>query len=148
MTPLISWLLDSMGVVLTWLFFTGVYMLLPNTKVKFKNAIVAGILSGTAFIILQFLFVSGQLYVSKYNAIYGSFSFLPLLMIWLQLVWVITLAGAVVCFSAQNIFRYSFATQISQISFDYRRKILMAVLIVIARDFKNRMTPPDAQKIS
>lgn len=96
-SPLISALLDSAGLFITWIFFTGVYMLLPNTKVKFKNAFLAGALSGTAFTILQWLFVSGQIYVSKYNAIYGSFAFLPLVMLWLQLVWVITLAGAVVC---------------------------------------------------
>lgn len=148
MTPLISGLLDSAGVVLTWGFFTGVYMLLPNTKVKFRNAIIAGILSGTAFTVLQWLFVTGQVYVSKYNAIYGSFSFLPLLMLWLQLVWVITFAGGVVCYSSQNIFRYSFATQISKISFDYRRKILISVLTIIAKNYKNGTTPPDSRKIA
>ncbi len=147
-TPLISVLIDSAGIFLTWIFFTGVYMLLPNTKVKFKNAVVAGIMSGTAFSIIQWLFVTGQVYVSKYNAIYGSFSFLPLLMLWLQLVWVITLAGAVVCYSAQNIFRYSFATQISKISFDYRRKILMAVMVIIAKNYKNGTVPPDARGIA
>lgn len=148
MSPLVSGLIDSAGLVLTWLFFTGVYKLLPNVRVKFSNALLSGFLSGTAFTILQWLFVSGQIYVSKYNAIYGSFAFLPLLMLWMQLVWLITLAGAVLCFSSQNIVLYSFSTQISNISFDYRRKILLAVMAVIAGRFKRQQTPPDANEFA
>ena len=123
-------------------------MLLPNVRVNFTNALLAGFLSGLAFTILQWLFVSGQIYVSKYNAIYGSFAFLPLLMLWMQLVWVITLAGAVLCFSSQNIVLYSFSTQISNISFDYRRKILLAVMAVIAGRFKRQQTPPDTNEFA
>ncbi|MDE5845201.1 MAG: YihY/virulence factor BrkB family protein [Muribaculaceae bacterium] len=144
MSPLISTLVDLSSVVLIWLFFAGVYKLLPNARVKFSNALIAGVLSGTAFTILQWLFVSGQIYVSKYNAIYGSFAFLPLLMLWMQLVWVITLAGAVLCFSSQNFVLYSYSKQISNISFDYRRKILFAVMAVICRHYKKQETPPDA----
>ncbi|MDE6394078.1 MAG: YihY/virulence factor BrkB family protein, partial [Duncaniella sp.] len=90
MTPVIEVMLDFASYVLAWLFFAGAYMLIPNTKVKFGSAITAGILAGTAFQVLQWLFVTGQIYVSKYNAIYGSFSFLPLMLIWMQLSWLIT----------------------------------------------------------
>lgn len=116
MSPAISVILDCATIVLTWLFFTGVYMLIPNTTVKFKNALMSGILAGVAFQVLQWLFVTGQLYVSKYNAIYGGFAFLPLLLIWMQLVWVICLSGAVLCYSSQNIFRFSFTSEVTDIS--------------------------------
>ena len=144
MSPLISTLVDSVSMVLIWLFFAGVYKLLPNARVKFSKAFLAGVLSGTAFTILQWLFVSGQIYVSKYNAIYGSFAFLPLLMLWMQLVWMITLAGAVLCFSSENFVLYSYKKEISNISFDYRRKILLAVMVVICKRYKEHKTPPDA----
>lgn len=142
LTPVLSTVLDSAGIVLTWLFFAGMYKLIPNTSVKFKHAIISGVLAGTAFVILQFLFVSGQIYVSKYNAIYGSFAFLPLLMIWLQFVWLITLAGATICYSAQNIFRFNYSVQTDTISLDYQRKILLAVTTVIAHAFKNGTPRP------
>ncbi|MDE6756481.1 MAG: YihY/virulence factor BrkB family protein, partial [Muribaculaceae bacterium] len=125
-TPLLKWLLDFASLVFIWLFFTGVYMLIPNTKVKFKNAFVAGMFAGTGFMILQWLFISGQIYVSKYNAIYGSFAFLPLLLIWLQLVWVICLAGGVICYASQNIFQYNFNNEIDKITGAYRLKIFIA----------------------
>lgn len=141
LSPVYPVLLDVAKYVLTWLFFAGVYMLVPNTKVRFKNAFVSGIISGTAFLILQWLFVSGQMYVAKYNAIYGSFSFLPLLLIWLQFVWVICLSGAVICYSSQNIFRFSFSCEIRNISVGYRRKVTVAIMVIIVKRFIGHRSP-------
>lgn len=141
LSPLVSVLLEVASYVFTWLFFTALYMLIPNTEVKFRNAFIAGIISGTGFLILQWIFVTGQMYVARNNAIYGSFSFLPLLFIWLQLVWVITLSGAVICYSAQNIFRYSYNDDISHISPRYREKVVMAVAAVIVQRFCNNCRP-------
>lgn len=141
LSPVVSTILDCSSLVLVWLFFAGSYLLIPNTKVKFKNAFIAGILAGTAFIILQWLFVNGQIYVTKYNAIYGSFSFLPLLLIWLQLVWLITLSGAVYCYSSQNIFEFSFSNEITKISDDYRLRIILSVMTVSARRYLDEEKP-------
>lgn len=140
-TPAIKWVLDLAPFILVWLAFIGMYLLFPNTKVKLKNAVISGIFAGTAFQILQYLFVSGQLYVSKYNAIYGSFAFLPLLLVWLQLTWTITLAGAVLCYSSQNIFQFSFTNDINTMSLDYRRKVAVAILAVIIKRFENQKSP-------
>lgn len=140
-SPAVKVLLDFAPFILTWLSFTGMYMLFPNTKVKFKHALYCGILAGTAFQILQYLFVSGQIYVSKYNAIYGSFAFLPLLLIWLQLVWSITLAGAVLCYSSQNIFQFNFSNDINAISLDYKRKIAVVIMTIIVKRFSRQLPP-------
>lgn len=141
LSPVVSTILDCSSLVLVWLFFAGSYLLIPNTKVKFKNAFIAGIIAGTAFLILQWLFVNGQIYVTKYNAIYGSFSFLPLLLIWLQLVWLITLAGAVYCYSSQNIFEFSFSNEIARISDDYRWRITLAVMTVTSLRYLREEKP-------
>lgn len=148
-TPLLEFALDCLSFFFAWLFFTGAYMLIPNTKVKFKNAFPAGAIAGTAFQALQWLFVTGQLYVSKYNAIYGSFSFLPLMLIWMQLSWLITLAGALICCSAQNISLFSFNRQIVNISENYRRKVSIAMLSVVVKRFaagEKAMTPMEIAK--
>lgn len=148
LTPVLSTVLDSAGILMTWAFFTGLYKLLPNTYVKFSNAAIAGALAGLAFIILQFLFVSGQIYVSKYNAIYGSFAFLPLLMLWLQFVWLITLAGGVICYASQNIFRFNYSDQISDISLDYSCKILLAITSVIVNSYKDNSKTPTSLSLA
>ncbi|MBD5255964.1 MAG: YihY/virulence factor BrkB family protein [Barnesiella sp.] len=139
MQPAIEMLFDFLGLVITWLFFTGTYMLVPNTKVKFKNAIIPGILIGTACQILQWLFISGQLYVAKYNAIYGSFSFLPLFLIWMQLVWLFTLTGGVLCYAIQNIGEYNYGDNIRGISDSYRYQTTIIVMAIIAQRFDRSM---------
>ena len=44
LSPMLEFLLDCASVVLAWLFFAGAYMLIPNAKVKFKSALLAGVL--------------------------------------------------------------------------------------------------------
>ena len=132
---------------MTILFFTAVYMLIPNTKVKFKNAFISGCLSGIGFLVLQWLFVTGTLYVTRYNAIYGSFAFIPLLLLWMQLAWVICLAGAVICYSSQNVFAFSLDREVETISNRYRDKVTVAVSAAIAYRFVNRLGPATARDL-
>ena len=78
LAPIVKFLIRLIPFALTWLMFTGLYIFMPNTKVKLKHALISGILAGTAYQAFQFLYISGQLWVSRYNAIYGSFAALPL----------------------------------------------------------------------
>lgn len=133
--PVVNVLMDLLALVLTWLFFAGAYSLIPNAKVKFGNAFVAGALVGTAIQVIQWLFITGQMYVTKYNAIYGSFSFLPLMLIWLQLTWLATLTGALVCYASQNIGSFSFYKNVENISQEYDMRVTIAVLAVIVKRF-------------
>ncbi len=147
LTPLISAAFEVGSWVFTWLFFTAVYMLIPNVKVKFGNAFIAGVFAGTGFLILQWIFMTGQMYVAKYNAIYGSVSFVPLMLIWLQLVWVITLSGAVLCYASQNIFEFDFKDDVDRISLRYREKVIMAVAVVIVRRFADGLPPLTSRQL-
>lgn len=149
--PFISPLLSVFFEIGSWafacLFFCAVFMMIPNTKVNFKNALIAGAFTGTAFMILQWLFVSGQLYVAKYNAIYGSFSFLPLLFLWLQLVWVICLTGSLICYASQNIFQFSFNDQINDISRTYSDKVTIAIAAVVTKNFLKNGKPIESDNL-
>jgi uncharacterized BrkB/YihY/UPF0761 family membrane protein len=62
---------------------------MPNTRVKFFNALIAALVAGTALQVFQFLYLSGQIWITKYNAIYGTFAAIPLLLLWIQLSWFI-----------------------------------------------------------
>ena len=80
LTPVLGFILNVSPYIITSLTFAGVYILLPNTKVKVSNGLIAGAIAGCAFQFFQFIYISGQIWVSKYNAIYGSFAALPLLL--------------------------------------------------------------------
>lgn len=132
----INILLELSPIVLCWLAFSLSFLLIPNTKVKFKYAMLGGLLSTVGFQIVQWLILSGQIYVTKFNAIYGSFSFLPLLLVWLQLSWLILLTGCAVTYSLQNVFAYNYLGDVSNISYDYKRKVAVVVAAAIAQRFK------------
>lgn len=141
MTPVLKVLFEIGYFLFTCLFFAAAFVMIPNTKVKFQNALLAGLFTGIGFSVLQWLFVSGQLYVAKYNAIYGTFSFLPLLLIWLQFVWVIFLSGALICYASQNIFQFSFNNEILEISPIYKIKVTVALATVILQRFIHNEKP-------
>ena len=140
--------LDCASYVITWVFFAAAYMLIPNAKVKPLSAIISGVVVGTAFQVLQWLFLTGQLYVSKYNAIYGSFSFLPLMLIWLQLVWLITLIGGVLCYASQNIGQFNFSDDVDNISLDYRRSVILVIMAIICKRFVQQKRPLNSSEIA
>lgn len=148
LTPFVNIALETAPLVLAWLAFTLSYLLIPNTKVQFKYAAISGIICAIAFQILQLLFVNGQIYVSKYNAIYGSFAFLPLLLIWLQFSFLILLFGCVLTYSMQNIFAFNFLGDVTTISTDYRRKIVLVVVGVIFKRFHKQKPALTRNEIS
>ena len=134
-----QYIMQFSSYVLSWIFFTLAYILLPNVKVKFKHAVFSGIICGTAFNIFQWIYLSGQIWVSKYNAIYGSFAFLPLLLLWMQLSWLICLIGIVLSYSSQNVFNFDYEKDIKNISRNYYEQVLLTIMaIIITRRCDNK----------
>ena len=90
-TPTLGFLLDLSPYVLMSALFIALYVFMPNTHVKVRSCIVPGILAGVAMQWLQLVYIHSQIWVSSYNAIYGSFAALPLFMLWVQISWTIAL---------------------------------------------------------
>ena len=101
--PVLNLLIKMIPYTLVWLLFTLVYMVMPNTKVNFGSALVAGIIAGTAFQLVEWGYIHFQVGVSRYNAIYGSFAALPLFMVFVNISWLITLIGAEVAYANQHV---------------------------------------------
>lgn len=148
LSPIVNVALEAAPLVLAWLAFSLSYFLIPNTKVHIKYAAIAGAVCAIAFQVIQLLFVNGQIYVSKYNAIYGSFAFLPLLLVWMQLSWLVLLFGCVLTYSLQNIFAFNFLGDVSSISHDYHRKVTLVVAAIVFQRFHKGLTPPTRNDIS
>lgn len=144
-----SWyyeLLSRMAsMLIIWAMFTILYIIIPNTKVKFKSALMAGIIAGTLFLVFQWGYIYLQRWMTSYNAIYGSFAALPLLLIWLQTSWQILLFGGELSFAYQNVARFGQERESLLISYDERRKVLLAVMLAVIRRFREQggATPAD-----
>jgi membrane protein len=100
--PIIEFGIQCVPYLLVWMLFTFIYSFLPNTRVKFKAALFGGVISGTIFLVLQMGYVLVQMALSRYNVIYGSFSALPLFLIWMYLNWLIMLFGVTLCYLYQH----------------------------------------------
>lgn len=131
-----------------WLLFTLVFIVIPNTKVKFLHALFAGIVTGTLFQIFQYLYINGQINLTKYNAVYGSFAFLPLLLFWLQISWVIVLYGAKLSYVSQNIAFHNFEKETKNISRRFKDYATTIVLKEIIVQFDNNAAPVSDQDIA
>ena len=106
--PIVRKLFSFFPYMLMSLIFVVIYVYLPNTKVRFSCAIIPGILAGIAMHLLQIAYINSQVWVTGYNAIYGSFAALPLFMLWLQISWTICLFGAQLTYTNQNLNRFGF----------------------------------------
>lgn len=148
LTPVVNGLLEASPVLLAWLAFSFSFFLIPNCKVSFRYAAISGLICAVAFQIVQLLFLNGQIYVAKYNTIYGSLAFLPLLLIWLDLSWLILLFGCALTYSLQNVFAYNYEGNISDISSLYRRKFTITVMAIIIHRKIKGMKPLSLTELS
>ena len=136
-----------MSMLFIWLMFTLLYLIIPNAKVKFRSALTAGIAAGTIFLLFQWGYVYAQRAMTSYNAIYGSFAALPLFLIWLQISWEILLIGGELSFTYQNIARFGEEHEWQRISYDQRRKVLLATMLLVVRHFRDEGGAMPAEQI-
>lgn len=122
--------------------------LIPCTKVKLRNALLPGLVCGLLFYFIQYVFVSGQISVTKYNAVYGGFAFLPLFLIWMHLSWTVCIACAAMTYSSQNFFRFNYSNLISGASAKYMDELTLYVVAVIVSRFENGEKPYGKQEIA
>lgn len=88
--------------LLICLAFTFIYILIPNTRVQFRAALVGGIIAGVLWKITGWGFATFIASSAKYAAIYSSFAILILLLIWMYLSWLILLVGSQIAYFVQN----------------------------------------------
>lgn len=137
-SPLLSAASKAVSMIVVWLMFAFIYVVIPNTKVRFAAALMAGIVAGTGFLLFQWGYVYLQKWMTSYNAIYGSFAALPLFLLWMQISWQILLFGGELSFAYQNIARFGEERESLLISYDQRRKVLLAVMLTVVRNFRDR----------
>lgn len=86
--------------------FYVIYIFFPNTKVRNRPAILGATLAAILWFIVQNVYITMQIGVANYNAIYGSFATLPLFLVWMYLAWLFVLTGAQVAYAIQNLSGY------------------------------------------
>ncbi|MCF8110457.1 MAG: YihY/virulence factor BrkB family protein [Desulfobacteraceae bacterium] len=131
-----------------WLAFAAIYMLMPNTRVRFVPALIAGVVCGTVWQLAFEVYTGFNIGVTRYNKIYGTFAALPVFIIWIYVSWVIVLVGAKISNAIQNIRTYQLEFSETGASPGQRQAIGLYIFHEIARHFHEGLYPPEAEKIS
>ncbi len=82
--------------------FTATYLIIPNTTVRWKSALVGGVVSGVLWETVGWGFAAFIVTSAKYTAIYSGFAIVILFLVWLYLNWLVLLLGASIAFYHQN----------------------------------------------
>ena len=128
----VAWIYRSLlrvgPILAVWLAFTFLYMFVPNTQVKLGPGLISGFVGALMWLSWQSFYITFQVGVSKYNAIYGTFASVPIFLGWLYVSWIILLLGAEVAFAIQNSETYKMER--SALNASIRSKLLVAVGIM------------------
>jgi membrane protein len=146
--PVVLFTINLSPYILMWLLFTLVFLIMPNTKVKFKSALIAGVLTGTAFQITQWGFITFQIGAANYGAIYGSLAALPLFLIFTQISWTIVFIGGEISYAHQNVDRYVPDDSGMELSYERKRKTVLLVMSLIVKNFENGGEPLTKVEVS
>jgi membrane protein len=115
--------------------FTLLYILIPNTKVAFKSALVGGITAGVTWQTAEWLFTSFVVSTSKYPAIYAGFAVLIFFMIWLYISWIIILLGSKIAFYHQYPQIISIRKDVFMISSRLQEQLALVIMYLIGEHF-------------
>ena len=146
--PIISFLFKLAPYFLTWIVMTVLLIIMPNTRVKFKPAMIAGIITGTLLQLLQWLYIDLQFGISKLSAIYGSFAAVPLFILWVQSSWMIVLLGAELSYAYQNITRFETESEALKVGNYEKRALVLLIMKTVINNFYQGDKPINASEIA
>ena len=92
----VSLLIDVLQYLLLAVASAGLFHYVPNTHVRWAHALSGGFFVATAFELAKKGLAWYVSAVPSYGSVYGAFATLPILLLWIYLVWVIVLLGAVI----------------------------------------------------
>jgi membrane protein len=134
--------------VVLCLTFALFYMLMPNTKVQWRAALVGGVVAG---LLLHLNNLISVLYVSRVvsnSKIYGSLGLVPVFMIGLYFSWLLLLFGAQVAYAYQNRATYLEEKQVENINQRGREFVALRLMTCIGQRFVAGEPPPGVGEIA
>ena len=88
---------------ITWIIFTFIYLIVPNTKINWRDSAVGALVAAVFFTLGKKCFNWYIVTFPSYHLIYGAMATLPILLLWLQLSWLAILLGAQLAAALQDL---------------------------------------------
>lgn len=90
-----GWPRHVLAIALEILAFTGLYVIVPNRPVPWRDGLIGGLLAVLLLEVLKRVFALYFMVFPAYQTIYGALATIPIFLIWLYACWTVILIGAV-----------------------------------------------------
>src|SRR5688572_32203069 len=117
--------------------FTAVYMFVPNTKVKWKPALVGGLTAGVLWAGVGKVFTALVVYSSRLTIVYAGFAIIVTALIWTYFGWLILLIGAQLSFYVQHRNYLRLGLTELRLSAVQREQLTLKVMYLIAKSYQD-----------
>ena len=117
--------------------FTFLYMYMPNTRVRFRSALIGGLAAGFAWERISVIFATFVVYSSRTLLIYSGFAIAITTLIWLYMNWLILLIGSQLAFYHQNPAYLRIGRREPRLSNSMREHLALNIMFLIGRAFRN-----------
>ena len=117
--------------------FTFMYMYMPNTRVRFKPAIIGGIAGGFIWASLSVIFATFVVYSTRTQLIYSGFAVAIITLIWLYLNWIVLLIGAQLAYYIQNPAFLRIGRREPRLSNSMRERLALNIMLLVGRAFRD-----------
>lgn len=128
--------------------FTWIFIAIPNTKVRFLSAVIPGVIMGILFQIVQMFSVYLVILFTRMSLVYGAFSAIPLILIWLHITCWLLLVGAELGFAIQNNDMFAYEKDLEAMSRRYKDYVMLYLLSEIVKRFEKGEVPQTAQEMA
>lgn len=145
-----NWLVGPLVVIspliTSWLVLTVLYMLLPNTRVNRRTAIIGGLVASILWLVGIEAFT---LYVQRaaITSLYGALALLPLFLLWLWITWLVVLFGLEITYTLQMMRGGQFEKEANKKTerIVYDPRWVLPVMAAVGRAFvRGKEVTPDA----
>jgi membrane protein len=135
-----TWAIEVAPFFMVTAIFTAVYMFVPNTKVKWKPALIGGVTAGLLWAIVGKLFTALVVYSTRLNVVYAGFALIVAALLWTYFGWLILLIGAQLSFYVQNRHYLRLGLVELRLSAVQRETLTLKVMYLIARAYQDGKT--------
>jgi membrane protein len=142
----------AFGLIGPFLFVSGVftflYAFIPNTRVRFRAALIGGVVAGLLWAASGALFTRIVAASTQMVAIYAGFAIFLATLIWIYVSWVILLIGAQLSFYVQNPRYLRVGQGHVRLTSALRERLAFTVMLLVARKFVAGEPPWDERALA
>ncbi len=142
----------AFGLIGPFLFVTGVftflYAFIPNTRVRFRAALIGGVVAGLLWAASGALFTRIVAASTQMVAIYAGFAIFLATLIWIYVSWIILLIGAQLSFYVQNPRYLRVGQGHVRLTSALRERLAFTVMLLVARKFVAGEPPWDQRALA